>query len=316
MRRAIFARLLPITLLLLCAGASASDPLDQHLRDQYLNKRFILRGFYNANSVHLNAAGLLIGAAASGDWTVNGLVQIDEIKFSRDRLKIHARRLHLGWFKDTGFGTVEDRAPLPGADLKDKELKIESELDPARPPADAASMAFSHAFLTGQDSFVDLIPDYWKQCVRAALTESNDKKYAGCRFSPDFLAIPGVSTQPNALPDSSASGVATQIHNPQQAAAVGVVGKSPGVSPPKLLSHHEPSFTKEARKAKYQGTLTLGLIVNQDGIPTDVHVLTPLGCGLDANAVHTVEEWRFKPAEKNGEAVRVEIAVEVDFHLY
>jgi hypothetical protein len=32
--------------------------------------------------------------------------------------------------------------------------------------------------------------------------------------------------------------------------------------------------------------------------------------------VRAVEGWRFKPAEKDGQPVSVEIAVEVDFHLY
>jgi periplasmic protein TonB len=67
---------------------------------------------------------------------------------------------------------------------------------------------------------------------------------------------------------------------------------------------------------KYQGTGVLGLTVNQEGVPTKVYVLTPLGCGLDAQAVRAVEGWRFKPAEKDGQPVSVEIAVEVDFHLY
>jgi len=70
-----------------------------------------------------------------------------------------------------------------------------------------------------------------------------------------------------------------------------------------------------ARVVRYQGRVTLGLIVDKDGLPQQVHILSPLGVGLDAQAVHTVEGWRFKPAERDGQPVNVEIAVEVDFHL-
>lgn len=92
--------------------------------------------------------------------------------------------------------------------------------------------------------------------------------------------------------------------------------KVKGALPPKILQQHDPEFTEAARQAKYQGTLTLGVIVNRAGQPTAIHVLTPLGFGLDANAVRAVEGWSFKPAEKDGQPIPAEIAVEVDFHLY
>ena len=88
------------------------------------------------------------------------------------------------------------------------------------------------------------------------------------------------------------------------------------VSPPKVLNQHEPAFSESARKAKYQGTVVLGLVVDPSGNPAKVHVMKPVGCGLDDKAVQTVETWKFKPAEKDGQPVAVEIAVEVDFHLY
>jgi TonB family protein len=41
-----------------------------------------------------------------------------------------------------------------------------------------------------------------------------------------------------------------------------------------------------------------------------------MGCGLDEKAVQAVRNWKFAPAERDGVPVDVEIAVEVDFHLY
>ena len=89
-----------------------------------------------------------------------------------------------------------------------------------------------------------------------------------------------------------------------------------GVSPPHVIYSPEPQFAEPARAAKYEGVLTLMLVVEKDGLPTDVHVVSPLGCGLDLKGVQAVRNWRFRPAEKDGQPVRVEIAVEVDFHLY
>jgi TonB family protein len=89
-----------------------------------------------------------------------------------------------------------------------------------------------------------------------------------------------------------------------------------GVSPPRQIFAPEPEFSEEARKAKYQGVCTLGLIVGVDGRPTNIRVLGSLGMGLDEKAIEAVKNWKFEPAMKDGHPVRVEIAVEVDFHLY
>ena len=89
-----------------------------------------------------------------------------------------------------------------------------------------------------------------------------------------------------------------------------------GVSPPRQIYAPEPEFSEEARKAKYQGVCTLGLIVGTDGRPSNIRVLNSLGMGLDEKAIEAVKNWKFEPAMKDGHPVRVEIAVEVDFHLY
>lgn len=89
-----------------------------------------------------------------------------------------------------------------------------------------------------------------------------------------------------------------------------------GVSPPRQIYAPEPEFSEEARKAKYQGVCTLGLIVGTDGRPSNIRVLSSLGMGLDEKAIEAVKTWKFEPAMKDGHPVRVEIAVEVDFHLY
>jgi protein TonB len=96
----------------------------------------------------------------------------------------------------------------------------------------------------------------------------------------------------------------------------GVFHVGGGVGPPRVIYQPEPEFSEEARKAKYQGVCTLGLIVGVDGRPSNIHVLNSLGMGLDEKAIEAVKNWKFEPALKDGHPVPVEIAVEVDFHLY
>jgi protein TonB len=92
------------------------------------------------------------------------------------------------------------------------------------------------------------------------------------------------------------------------------IGK--GVTPPRVVFQTDPEFSEEARKAKYQGTCVLGLVVDANGRPTAIRVLSALGMGLDEKAIESVKNWKFEPGKKDGHDVAVEIAVEVDFHLY
>jgi TonB family protein len=89
-----------------------------------------------------------------------------------------------------------------------------------------------------------------------------------------------------------------------------------GMTPPRVIYQTDPEFSEEARKAKFQGNCVLGLVVDASGRPTHIRVLNALGMGLDEKAIESVKNWKFEPGKKDGHDVAVEIAVEVDFHLY
>jgi protein TonB len=89
-----------------------------------------------------------------------------------------------------------------------------------------------------------------------------------------------------------------------------------GVSAPKILFQPDPEYSEEARKAKYQGVVTLYVEVGPDGRPRNIRVQRSLGMGLDEKAIEAVQKWRFEPAKKDGQNVTVAVNIEVSFHLY
>jgi TonB family protein len=89
-----------------------------------------------------------------------------------------------------------------------------------------------------------------------------------------------------------------------------------GVSNPILIYAPDPEFSDEARRAKYQGVCVVGLIVDPTGNPQRVHVVRPLGMGLDEKALEAVRQYKFKPALYKGKAVAVEVDIEVNFRIY
>ncbi len=88
-----------------------------------------------------------------------------------------------------------------------------------------------------------------------------------------------------------------------------------GVSAPSVLFKVEPEYSEEARKAKFQGTVVLSIVVDPSGKARDIRVIRPLGLGLDEKAIEAVNKWRFKPGLKDGSAVPVQATVEVNFRL-
>ena len=89
-----------------------------------------------------------------------------------------------------------------------------------------------------------------------------------------------------------------------------------GVSAPRKIYDPDPDYSEEARKAKYQGTCVLYVVVGPDGKPRDIRVTRTLGLGLDEKAIEAVKTWRFEPATKDGKPVAVAVNIEVSFHLY
>ena len=84
---------------------------------------------------------------------------------------------------------------------------------------------------------------------------------------------------------------------------------------PRVVYQPDPEYSEEARKAKYQGTCVLWLVVGPDGKPRDIRVARSLGLGLDEKAIEAVKTWKFEPAMKDGKPVAVQINVEVSFRL-
>ena len=96
----------------------------------------------------------------------------------------------------------------------------------------------------------------------------------------------------------------------------GVYRVGGGVSAPVLLNSVEAEFSDEARRAKYQGTCLVEIIVDAHGNPQNPRVVRSLGMGLDEKAIEAVMKYKFRPAMKAGKPVAVWQPVEVDFHLY
>jgi TonB family protein len=108
--------------------------------------------------------------------------------------------------------------------------------------------------------------------------------------------------------DSSSAGGSGSAAGPYKVAG--------GVSPPVVIQSVPAKFSNYARKKKISGSCLIGLIVDVNGMPRDVHVIQSLEPSLDQNAMDAVKAYRFKPAMKDGSVpVPVALTIKVDFKL-
>ena len=89
-----------------------------------------------------------------------------------------------------------------------------------------------------------------------------------------------------------------------------------GVRVANALEAPDPEYSEQARRRGTQGTIVLAVAINKNGGIDKVKVIRRLDPDLDRNAVDAVKQWRFAPAEKNGEAVPFQTLVEMSFSLH
>ena len=95
----------------------------------------------------------------------------------------------------------------------------------------------------------------------------------------------------------------------------GVYRPGAGITNPVPIYKPEPQYSEEARKAKWQGSVLLSLVVDETGKTQQIKVVRPLGLGLDEKAIEAVSQWRFTPGKKDGKPVAVAAQIEVTFRL-
>lgn len=89
-----------------------------------------------------------------------------------------------------------------------------------------------------------------------------------------------------------------------------------GVGQPACIYCPNPDYSDEARKAKYQGSVLLDVIVTADGRVIDPRVLKGPGLGLEEKAIAAVKSWKMRAAVgPNGRAVACRVNIEVVFRL-
>ena len=75
-------------------------------------------------------------------------------------------------------------------------------------------------------------------------------------------------------------------------------------------------YPADAKKQKVDGRVLVKFVVEKDGSITEVKVIKPAFPSLDAEAIRVVKAMpKWKPGYQNGQAVRVQFAMPINFSL-
>src|SRR5262249_45582580 len=85
---------------------------------------------------------------------------------------------------------------------------------------------------------------------------------------------------------------------------------------PRVVTRVEAKYTERARQAVIEGTVTLNLLVGEQGIPTYITLYKGIDAELNQRAIEAAQQWRFYPATCNGKAVAAQAVIPVFFSLH
>jgi TonB family protein len=275
------------------AHASATD---DNLQQQYLGKVLTLRQFYAGEKLRFDAAGRLAGSGTPGAWTTDSQLRVEKISLRDGVVHIRGRRLFL--FYDSGTQQARDLASLSTDDKKlfskkkvDEwarkigKTEIDVECGVEQPEMADIARIMSAVFVAPDEDVATVMPDFWKNYF-----ESKKPRTSPATLEPTIPSLP-LTQQP-------------------------VYRVGGGISAPRATFAPNPPYSDLARQAGYNAVVVLWLIVDANGLPERIWIARPAGMGLDEQAVHTVQMWKFDPSKKDGRPVSVQINVEVSFRLY
>jgi TonB family protein len=137
-------------------------------------------------------------------------------------------------------------------------------------------------------------------------------------FPPDAATLTSLSEPANGTSTSvqAQSGSPTIANNTQEQqdffTDLEKTGKD--VTEPIIIKAPYPKYPDQLVKKFVVEICVLELIVDPQGMPRNIHLLRHQNPVLDQLAIDTVQQYRFRPATRNGRPVAVPIDTEVHFH--
>src|SRR5579875_274304 len=251
----------------------------QAVAERLIGKQLFLRGFWGNDTLKFDAQGRIETASETVPFTEAG-IDVRSVRVDGTRLVIEGQRMALEFLPNDEIRRVPAKTEqTPGSISMEIEGDGSGNFDKALDAVFAADLA----------SLAPSLPEYWQA-------------YAMTHFLP-------VSNAPKLEKESFTMSEAENLRGLEKS-ALHVGG---AVKPPTLIRTYNPTFTDLANAQKFSGNVKLYLWFDSDGKVSHVSVAKPAGLGLDEAAIAAVEKYEFQPATRDGNAVTVDLYLDVSF---
>jgi TonB family protein len=132
-------------------------------------------------------------------------------------------------------------------------------------------------------------------------------------ISLSFLSATARAQSGNARPESSSTLSTSPTDFSDDQTFSQYLRVTQGMKPPKATHAPDPKFPDLPPDAEQRGTVVMLVGINAKGRVEVVRALRSDEHVFETSAVNTVKKWKFRPAEKNGHAVPVQVTVEMKF---
>jgi len=267
-----------LAVLTLMSVSAAAQSTEAGINDRLHGKQLFLKGFWSDDRLKFDTDGRPLGDYKQVSFTLGGF-DMHKTKLSGDKLILDGERTGLAFNEKGEIRKVKLGTPI--------RIEIDGHGNTDFTKALDAIFAVSLADLT------PFLPTYWQI-------------YAHKRFvlNEPVPAIKDLRKNPNPLDTEN---------KPSENNAKHIGGT---VKAPRLLHSVEPGFTKAARAEKFSGNVQVYLWVGEDGVPSHLRIVQPAGLGLDEQALAAVQQYRFAPATRDGEPVKVDLYIYVNFQIF
>lgn len=266
-----------LVLLFSCALVAQSAPeLEAKLNAAYDGKLLKFKHWYEADSQDYDADGNLLTEAREGQWIRWGVIAVKHVSLRDNAIEINASRMLVIPRSLMKHPAADEKIQFGFAKTEDSAT-VRLHLPAGDLTTVAASRAIGSVFATDTELF-DLVPFTFQRAF-------------------DYL-FPG--SQHRAIPE-----ILPQTFR---------VGR--GVSAPEVVKEVEPSYTEQDRHRQIEGVVVLAAVIGTDGVAHQIHVIQPLTAGSEDQAVLALQQWRFRPAMKDGQPVPVQSNFEINFRLH
>ena len=277
-----FLRLLLIPLLsTLCHADASSKDIQRGLEKALLHKVMTVRGFYHDDSLTFSSDGKLLSAGTPGFGSSGGEIEVDQVQVKENRLVF--------------VGTM----PVLFFDQEKKSIRYVTGVGQR-----TVQVELSHPLASLDEAGQVLFKVFYAPSERVGNCPADEaRRYQG---------ILDDSAHKDGEPDVKIL-LSTKICGVGDEKLFRVGG---GVKPPRAVYAPDPGYPEYARKKKLQGTVTLRVIVTEEGRAESILVWRSLGNGFDELAAAAIRTWKFEPATFEDKPVPVIVNVEVNFRLY